>query len=123
MLKIPTYHGPTGSHVTTEDDPDTGLVFLAVEIDRGEVIGSPSSPPPEIRAEIDRLVEGYHDDLVLIPGSPSAHALALAGEVRRLRTALASTPSTIERALGPDEARELAAALWHHAGQADGGNR
>lgn len=114
MLKIPTYNGPNGSHVTVEPTDD-GEVYLSIEIHPEEVIGHRHRPPAEVRAAVDRLLEQYHDDLVVTTGSPSANALALADEVRRLRTEIESIRGDVSRALTNDEARSVAAALWHHA--------
>lgn len=114
MLKIPTYHGPNGSHVTVEDT-DEAEVYLSIEVDPTELAGRRSTPRAEVLAEIDDLLVRFPEDGAATSGTYEGDLLTLADEVRRLRAELGSIGPEVTRCLTNDEAREVAAALWHHA--------
>lgn len=107
--------------ITIDIHGNTGeTIDVDLEIDEAAEIGITfvpdlhvNSASPEVAALLERYPEGaeYLSD-------DRADALALADEVRRLAEAIRN-PGPTTRPLAAEEARELAAALQHQAGQAD----
>lgn len=118
MIEIPlSDHKP---HRITVD-ANEGTVYLSADFPVSELFSSwpVAAAPPEV----DGILGIFHPDRAVTSGTSEATAMVLADEVRRLRGILENLRTEIDFRLDPEEARDVAAALAHVAGEVEGGRR
>lgn len=129
MLKIPleTYNTSAPSDATVELDDERGRVRLTIDLDPAEFVHRiPDFEEPVFVGAADRMAhEDERDHRIEVLEEQNA-------ELRQYRDALwhyaadlrgrleaVKEERDLSRDLLPDEARSLAAALWHFAGEVD----
>lgn len=131
MLKIPleTYNTSSPTDATVELDTEGGRVRLSIDLDPAEFVHRiPEFEEPVFDHE-DRVHDPDLDPRILRLEEQNAELRQYrdaleehAAELRRRLTAV-KDERDLSRDLLPDEARSLAAALWHYAGEVDAWGR
>jgi hypothetical protein len=130
MLKIPTenYTSPLGSTRYLEvvvDLTDEGAPRLSLEIDPSEIVAPVREFVEPTFEHADQAHDPDLDPRILRLEEQNAElrtyrdALQERNAYLEDRLADARCSRTLDRELLPDEARAIAAALWHYAGEAD----
>lgn len=117
---------PDGSRKHATVSADEGALTLALDVDPREVFTSyrRCKYEEEVEAALIAWPEDIGPDNFVgdAPGTQDARRSAiLAEEVRRLREKIGSAVTVVDVHPAPDEARAIAAALIHYAGEVEAG--
>lgn len=118
MIPLSDHRLPGGRPATVEVDNVEGTVYLSLRLDPREVYQR--GPARSISGEVDEIIAGL-DDGTRGPTLKKGEVLALVDEIRHLRARLTEVEIPVDVRPERDEARAIAGALIHFAGEAEAG--